>query len=106
MNLLDALACPYCSAPLLKESYYFRCERDHRFELSFRSSSPASGPSPDEGGDAAQEAEAGAAPSAAQGSAAAPSPELGGQEQLLLRVIAHPDRGELGRVHAYGLEAD
>jgi hypothetical protein len=33
-TLLDALGCPYCGAILFKESYYVRCERDHRFRSS------------------------------------------------------------------------
>lgn len=78
MNLLDAGCCPYCSGLLFKESYYFRCDRDHRFTSSF---CPAGATVADR---APEEA---------------PGPRAGGS--LTLRVLWHADRNEIGREYTF-----
>lgn len=81
MTLVDALSCPYCGGPLFKESYYFRCCLDHRFRSSVRMGGSPCG----------DEATAYAGCRAGE---------------LLLEVIRHRDRNEVGRVHAFAIPAE
>jgi hypothetical protein len=79
-SLLDALGCPYCGAVLFKESYYVRCERDHRFRSSLQRERVASGRSgPRETGNALE------------------------VRSIQLRVIWHADRQEIGRLFVFPL---
>lgn len=78
-TLLDALGCPYCGGLLFKESYYVRCERDHRFRSSLQRDRQSNG---------------GAARGQTEGSPPAP-------RALQLRVIWHADRSEVGRVFVF-----
>jgi hypothetical protein len=89
MNVVDALSCPYCDGPLFKESYYFRCERDHRFtsSVSPRAGSPAGSPDDPPAG----------------GTGHPPPPEA---RSLVLQVIWHSNRQEIGRRYAFSLEED
>jgi hypothetical protein len=74
-------SCPYCGGPLFKESWVLRCPRDHRFRGSFRRGAPA-------------------APGAdGRGAADGPPPP----DTLVLRVVSHPDRAEIGRLHVYAV---
>lgn len=82
MNVLAAFSCPYCGGTLLRESYYVRCGSEHRFTARFA-------PPPVEG---AMDAPGGDGPAPPRGSV------------FQLRVVAHPDRGELGRVHVFPLD--
>jgi hypothetical protein len=81
VNVLDALSCPYCAGLLLKESYYFRCDRDHRFTSSFDPAEPHPRTDGEERGSA----------------------EPTWRGRLVLRVISHPDRGEIGTIFAFPL---
>ena len=49
MSFLDAFACPYCGAALLRESYLVRCGAQHRFTARLER----------EGGDSSDEPPAG-----------------------------------------------
>ncbi|MFN2432380.1 MAG: hypothetical protein ABR599_06105, partial [Gemmatimonadota bacterium] len=60
-------------------SYYVRCGTDHRFTASFRSAS--------------------ATPPGSDG-----SPAAEGGAGLVLRVIGHPRRAEIGRLHLFPLD--
>jgi hypothetical protein len=82
VSILDALSCPYCGAPLLKESYYFRCGYDHRFAFAFKPGEEATG-----------------APTLGE-----PGGAGDGGGSLLVRVLSHPDRTEVGRVYGYPLQ--
>ncbi len=85
MSILHALNCPYCGDALLKESYYFRCGRDHRFAASLEGG-PAD---PPEGGPA---------------DSLDPGPQPSREEatrRLVLRVLAHPDRKQIGKLHTF-----
>ena len=66
-------SCPYCAGLLLKESWVLRCPQGHRFRVSFRPS-----------GD---------------GASSGPGAFAGGT--LVLRVVSHPERSEIGRLHVY-----
>ena len=81
MSLVQAASCPYCAGPLFKESYYFRCPRDHRFTMSV-------GPAP--------------RPARQNGDR---DPSAAGNA-LVLRVVWHTDRREIGRQHAFRLGED
>jgi hypothetical protein len=83
-SLLDALGCPYCGGVLFKESYYVRCEREHRFRSSLQRGRPSGAPSTP--GDQVN---------------GAPAPRA-----LQLRVIWHPDRREVGRTFAFPLSEE
>jgi hypothetical protein len=81
VSFLEALGCPYCGGALFKESYYFRCSLDHRFRTRL-------------GIAAGEDDEV----DAGQGGSCGP--------RLLLEVVWHPDRGEVGRLHSFPLGED
>jgi hypothetical protein len=78
-TLLDALGCPYCGAVLFKESYYVRCERDHRFRSSLQRERSNGGSDGRERENALE------------------------VRSLQLRVIWHADRQEIGRLFVFPL---
>jgi hypothetical protein len=80
LTLLDALGCPYCGAVLFKESYYLRCERDHRFRASVQRERSTNGGSDRSESDGALEV-----------------------RSLQMRVIWHADRPEIGRLFVFPL---
>ncbi len=79
-TLLDALGCPYCGAVLFKESYYVRCERDHRFRSSVQRERSKNGTPARTETEGALEV-----------------------RSLQLRVIWHADRKEIGRLFVFPL---
>jgi hypothetical protein len=79
-TLLDALGCPYCGGLLFKESYYVRCERDHRFRSTLQRDPPPNDAAAGSEGD-----------------------EVSRVRALQLRVIWHADRKEVGRVFLFPL---
>jgi hypothetical protein len=129
MKLVDALFCPYCEGPLLKESYYFRCVAGHRFRSSLESLEGRIPPAHEQGGIPPADAQGGILRADQQGGTSTVDEQAGilpadqqgrtppADEQttpqqaarpalpdhLVLSVIDHPNKRELGRRHAFPL---
>jgi hypothetical protein len=111
MKLVDALFCPYCEGPLLKESYYFRCVAGHRFRSSLETLEGRILPAHEQGGTPPADAQGGILPADQQGGTPPADEQARPQEaaqptlpdHLVLSVIDHPNKRELGRRHAFPL---
>ena len=110
MSLLDALECPYCRTPLVKESYYLRCLSEHRYTFAVE---PANGgwTSAGQAGEGDEQAdgfpvgEVGGGMSRLDVEVGAGPPRTPTGRRLVFRVIGHPDRREIGVLHVFPIDA-